>query len=152
MTCPLCDTLARCRAGSHALHVATLDQTTVMLGDNQGCPGWCVAILNDHAEHLDGLAIERQARVFAEVARVARVIRGCYPTSGIDGAPPRINYECLGNQVGHVHWHVIPRHAHDPTPRLPVWGWTQDALRGTMSDESRATLARTLRAAISPTG
>lgn len=36
-------------------------------------------------------------------------------------APERINYECLGNQINHVHWHVIPRYADDPDPQKPIW-------------------------------
>jgi diadenosine tetraphosphate (Ap4A) HIT family hydrolase len=57
----------------------------------------------------------------------------------------RINYECLGNQVAHVHWHVIPRHASDPDPRNAVWGWSPPALRGAMSDTDRLELALALR-------
>lgn len=33
----------------------------------------------------------------------------------------KINYELLGNQLPHVHWHVIPRLANDPDPLEPVW-------------------------------
>ncbi|MDH5429831.1 MAG: hypothetical protein OEY57_16840, partial [Nitrospirota bacterium] len=29
--------------------------------------------------------------------------------------------ELLGNQVPHMHWHVIPRLGSDPDPFLPVW-------------------------------
>jgi diadenosine tetraphosphate (Ap4A) HIT family hydrolase len=32
-----------------------------------------------------------------------------------------MNYELLGNQVPHIHWHLIPRLATDPDPRWPVW-------------------------------
>jgi diadenosine tetraphosphate (Ap4A) HIT family hydrolase len=32
-----------------------------------------------------------------------------------------MNYELLGNQVPHIHWHVIPRLANDPAPLKPVW-------------------------------
>ena len=27
----------------------------------------------------------------------------------------------LGNQLPHIHWHLIPRAADDPIPRDPVW-------------------------------
>src|SRR6266508_3364137 len=30
-------------------------------------------------------------------------------------------YDLLGNQVPHVHWHVIPRLTDDPSPREAVW-------------------------------
>ena len=32
-----------------------------------------------------------------------------------------MNYELLGNQIAHIHWHLIPRPADDPAPRQPVW-------------------------------
>ncbi|MEP6935652.1 MAG: hypothetical protein ABI988_17215, partial [Nitrospirota bacterium] len=33
----------------------------------------------------------------------------------------KINYELLGNQLPHIHWHVIPRLANNPAPLEPVW-------------------------------
>jgi diadenosine tetraphosphate (Ap4A) HIT family hydrolase len=33
----------------------------------------------------------------------------------------KINSELLGNQVPHIHWHVIPRLKSDPAPLSPVW-------------------------------
>ena len=36
-------------------------------------------------------------------------------------APVRINYECLGNTLAHIHWHVIPRFEWDPQPESPIW-------------------------------
>jgi diadenosine tetraphosphate (Ap4A) HIT family hydrolase len=142
MTCPLCERLA----GPDAMLIATLAESAVLLGDNQGCRGWCVLVLRRHVEHLDELDEARQARVFAEVARVARAIRAEFPASGAGGGPPRINYECLGNQVAHVHWHVIPRHADDPDPRSAVWGRAAADLRGDMSGADRQALATRLRA------
>ncbi len=120
--CPLCEAAARAIAGGHERGVAVLDQCVVLLSERQGPLGWCVLVLKEHAEHLDDLVIERQQAVFAEVALVARAVRRCFPGTGEHDAPPRINYECLGNQVSHVHWHVIPRHAGDPDLRSPVWG------------------------------
>ena len=32
-----------------------------------------------------------------------------------------MNYELLGNQVPHLHWHLFPRYAHDPDVLKPVW-------------------------------
>jgi diadenosine tetraphosphate (Ap4A) HIT family hydrolase len=144
MTCPLCETIARARRSDHSLFIAELGESVVLLGENQGCPGWCVLVLKDHHEHLADLPLARQARLFEDVARAAAAIRRVL-------GPVRINYECLGNQVPHIHWHVIPRHADDPTPRLPVWGRTPDQLRGGMTQADREALLAKLRAAIAAT-
>ena len=36
--------------------------------------------------------------------------------------PVKVNYGLLGNQLPHLHWHVIPRLAGDPAPRDAAWG------------------------------
>jgi diadenosine tetraphosphate (Ap4A) HIT family hydrolase len=33
----------------------------------------------------------------------------------------KVNYALLGNQLPHIHWHLIPRGSHDPAPREAVW-------------------------------
>ena len=146
--CPLCDAAAHANTGSHPSLIATLDQTHVLLGDNQGCRGWCVLVLKSHEEHLAALDAERQGRIFRDVAAVASAIRAVFPISGKDGAPPRINYECLGNLVPHVHWHIIPRHADDPDPRSPVWGFSPAQLKGDLTDADRSMLVERLRTAL----
>ncbi len=35
--------------------------------------------------------------------------------------PLKLNYECLGNQEPHVHWHIFPRYLDDPMRLAPVW-------------------------------
>jgi diadenosine tetraphosphate (Ap4A) HIT family hydrolase len=35
--------------------------------------------------------------------------------------PVKMNYELLGNQVPHIHWHLVPRLAADPEPHAPIW-------------------------------
>jgi diadenosine tetraphosphate (Ap4A) HIT family hydrolase len=113
-------------------------ETAIFLNDKQGCPGWCVLVVREHVEHMDEMDASRQQRVFAEVARVARALRQHF-------GPVRINYECLGNQVHHVHWHVIPRYANDPDPKNAIWGWPAEQLAGRMSGEERNRLASALK-------
>ena len=40
-------------------------------------------------------------------------------------APDKINLASLGNQVPHLHWHVIPRFADDAHFPQPIWGVRQ---------------------------
>lgn len=142
--CPLCDRLR----SEDRLVVADLSLARVVLGDNQGCAGWCVLLLKSHIEHLDVLPVELQAALFGEVAAVARAIRSVFAKSGAGGGSPRINYECLGNQAAHIHWHVIPRHADDPDPRNAVWGWPVERLKGSMTGAEREELAKRIGAVL----
>lgn len=146
MSCALCDALRQAHRAEHANFIAWFEESGVFLGDNQGPRGWCVLVLREHAEHLDLLPRARQSALFDEVARVAGAVRRVFATTGAGGGPPRINYECLGNQVAHVHWHVIPRHADDPDPRAAVWGWDAGRLKGDMNADARARLIGRLRA------
>jgi len=49
-----------------------------------------------------------------ELSRVAQALEAVF-------RPVKMNYELLGNQVPHIHWHVVPRLADDANPRWPVW-------------------------------
>lgn len=112
-SCPLC---ARLEDAAATLRICELRESVVFLHEHQRYEGWCVLVLKEHAEQLHALPVSRQLRLWEDVAQVAGAI-----TRGF--SPRRINYECLGNVVGHVHWHVIPRYAEpvDPEPRATVW-------------------------------
>ena len=98
-------------------------------------------LLNDHVEHLGDLPLERQLRLWEDVARVAAALRAHV-------APVRINYACLGNFLTHVHWHVIPRHADDPEPQHPIWVRPLDERHVALPDAERRALITTLRRAL----
>ena len=148
MDCSLCESVGKAQRDEHPMFIAEFEHGVVLLGENQGCPGWCVLVLKAHVEHVDVLEDAVQREVFGEVARVARAIRRVFSTRGAGGGPVRINYECLGNVVPHVHWHVIPRHASDPTPTQAVWGWSAESLRGTMSQHERGEMVERIRASL----
>jgi diadenosine tetraphosphate (Ap4A) HIT family hydrolase len=114
--CHACQRIAQIRAGTNPFFIAELGESFAVLHDHQPYEGWCVLLLKDHAEHLHGLPIERQSRLAADVGRVGAAMVRAF-------APNRINYECLGNQLAHIHWHLIPRYGppRDPDPRMTVW-------------------------------
>lgn len=146
MSCPACGRIAAIgqsnTSWSH-LFIADLEETAVYLHEHQRYEGWCVLFLKDHAEHLSDLPIERQSRIFAEVARVAGAVRAAFQ-------PRRINYECLGNQLAHVHWHVIPRYAApvDPDPNETVWVRPATERNAGVAPERAAQLIAQLRNAL----
>jgi diadenosine tetraphosphate (Ap4A) HIT family hydrolase len=139
-TCPLCDTLARLRPGDRS-HIAELSESTLILGDNQGCPGWCVLILKDHHEHLELLPADRRMRLLDDVAAIGAALRMAF-------SPLRINYASFCNQVPHLHWHIMPRREGDPFPKDPVWAWPEAAQRGDADEHQRRRLIESIRTAL----
>ena len=146
MPCPLCASLESRAANPR--FIADLARSVVFLGERQNPRGWCVLVLKDHVEHMAGLPIAVQSEIFGEVARVAAAIRTVFMTSDSAAHPLRINYECLGNQVAHVHWHVIPRHLDDPDPRNTVWNWSRDTIGPAPDKQALCDLALDLRTAL----
>jgi diadenosine tetraphosphate (Ap4A) HIT family hydrolase len=140
MTCPGCERLDGIARGADEEFVATLAEAHVVLADEQLYRGYSILLLRDHVEHLGDLPLDRQQRLWDDVARVAAAVRSTVE-------PVRINYACLGNLLTHVHWHVIPRHADDPEPQHPIWVRPLSERRVALpGDERRALIARLRRA------
>jgi diadenosine tetraphosphate (Ap4A) HIT family hydrolase len=59
--------------------------------------------------------------------------------------PLKLNYECLGNQEPHVHWHVFPRYAEDPLRLAPVWQRPEYERKVALEDNDRRSLIRALQ-------
>ncbi len=88
--------------------------TTAYLFQDQFFPGWTVLVLKEHFSELYELSQSARRRLIEEVARVAQALAQTFDAQ-------KINYELLGNQVPHMHWHLIPRLKRDPEPLKPVW-------------------------------
>ncbi len=71
-------------------------------------------VLKRHATEIFQLSANERSRLIEEVSAVAEALMETFH-------PVKINYELLGNQLPHIHWHVIPRLTNDPAPRDPVW-------------------------------
>ena len=80
-----------------------------------GYPGLCRVVLNRHAREMTDLAGEERARLMGVVFATESALRGLF-------RPDKINLASFGNQVPHLHWHVIPRTADDPHFPEPSWG------------------------------
>lgn len=138
MDCPACARIAAIRRGEEPALVAELPETFVLLAEEQRYEGWCVLFLKEHAEHLAALPIERQGRIFLDVARVGRALTRAF-------GPRRLNFECLGNLLHHIHWHVIPRYAWDPDPTATIWVRPASERPGPVASERRAELIARVR-------
>jgi len=96
------------------LHIADLSTSRAYLNEDQFFPGWVFVVLRRHASELYELSADERAAHIEDVSRVAAALAAVY-------RPVKMNYELLGNQVPHIHWHLVPRLAGDPDPLWPVW-------------------------------
>jgi diadenosine tetraphosphate (Ap4A) HIT family hydrolase len=67
-----------------------------------------------HATELNQLPYGVRRDFFDELCLLARAVEDTFQ-------PHKLNYELLGNQVPHLHWHLFPRYRHDPDFQKPVW-------------------------------
>jgi diadenosine tetraphosphate (Ap4A) HIT family hydrolase len=67
----------------------------------------CVAELHD-------LPRDERLCFLADMAAVAQAVFRAFQ-------PRKLNYECLGNTVPHLHWWITPRHHDDAQPGRPIW-------------------------------
>jgi len=94
--------------------VRDLPASVAILGHDQFYRGYTVVIARTHATELYHLPERELDQYLADMVRVARALDQAF-------RPHKMNYECLGNSVAHLHWHLFPRYADDPTPKRPVW-------------------------------
>lgn len=43
--------------------------------------------------------------------------------------PKHMNVAVLGNQISHLHWHIIPRYSNDPRWGAPIWMNTPEEMK-----------------------
>jgi diadenosine tetraphosphate (Ap4A) HIT family hydrolase len=59
-------------------------------------------------------------------------------------APDKMNLASLGNQVPHIHWHLVPRFRDDPHFPNPIWGQKLRPSGRPLEPEFSARMRRTL--------
>jgi diadenosine tetraphosphate (Ap4A) HIT family hydrolase len=107
---------------------------------NAEFPAFCRVILVRHVREMTDLAAEERARLM-------RVVFACEQALREVARPDKVNLASLGNQVPHLHWHVIGRFADDSRFPDPVWAPARraGAPRPAPDDEAlRLALARLL--------
>jgi diadenosine tetraphosphate (Ap4A) HIT family hydrolase len=120
--CPFCHKLAAPDVLAPDEHVWTFPQSVALLGSWQYYKGYCVLVSRRHATELSQLADEERRVFLDEMCLLARAIENAF-------RPHKLNYELLGNQVPHLHWHLFPRSPADPDRLKPVWVALDEAER-----------------------
>ncbi len=112
--CPLCQKLTGLRNVPADDVVWEFPRSVAFLGPWQYYRGYCVLVSRQHAAELFELDQEERRGYLDEMCLLARAIGDCF-------RPWKLNYELLGNQVPHLHWHIFPRSREDPDRLQPVW-------------------------------
>lgn len=106
--CPLCT------ADGGRVLVRTARWRIVLAGE-AGHPAFTRLIWNAHVAEMSDLDEARRRELLEAVVRVEAVQRATL-------SPDKINLASLGNQVPHLHWHVVPRWRDDRHFPNAVWG------------------------------
>jgi len=113
-----------------------------LLTPQPGYPGFCRVIWHEHVSEMTDLPATQRAHLMAVVWAVEAALRRILN-------PVKINLASLGNQVPHLHWHVIPRFADDA--HFPDAVWAPPSRGGVEHDVDREALARELQRQLSRT-
>ncbi|MCD6682111.1 MAG: HIT family protein [Burkholderiaceae bacterium] len=126
--CPLC-------SADGGRVVARGARWRIVLVDDADHPAFTRVIWNAHVAEMSDLEAAARDELLDTVLRVESVQRATL-------APDKINLASLGNQVPHLHWHVIPRWRDDRHFPNPVWGAPRDDARGHAALRSAAVRSR----------
>ena len=105
--CPLCD------AGNETVLWRSA-QARVLRVDDAAYAGFCRVVWNAHVAEMTDLAPADRRYLMELVFGVETALRRVL-------APTKINLASLGNQVPHLHWHVIPRFANGAPFPDAIW-------------------------------
>ncbi len=105
--CPLCQTEGGTLLWRH-------EKLRIVAVDDEHYPGFVRVIWNDHVAEMSDLSPSDRATLMNTVNTVEQALRARMQ-------PHKINLASLGNQVPHLHWHVIPRYRDDPHFPDPIW-------------------------------
>ncbi|MFZ5491566.1 MAG: HIT family protein [Pseudomonadota bacterium] len=132
--CPLCQP-----RGETVLWRDT--RARVVRVDDPAYPGFCRVIWNAHVAEMTDLAPADRGHLMDLVFGVEAALRQAL-------SPAKINLASLGNQVPHLHWHVIPRFADDAT--FPDAIWAPPRRDGAPREVDLAALAAAVQSELGP--
>lgn len=82
--------------------------------DDPSLPGVVRLVLNRHCSELTQISKVEQTQLFKLLIAIEKSMRSVL-------RPEKINIASLGNQVAHLHWHIVPRWQDDPFFPDSIW-------------------------------
>lgn len=89
-------------------------QLRVIGVEHAGLPGYCRVVWNAHVSEMTTLDRRERGALMDAVWGVETALRKSLH-------PDRVNLASLGNQVAHLHWHVVARFHDDPFFPDAIW-------------------------------
>src|SRR5947209_5759036 len=102
------------RASSFITTLPSVTCPSPPMADLPLCRTARILVARTHATELSCLPDAERPGFLDEMSLLAKAIEASFP-------PRKMNYELLGNQVPHLHWHLFPRPFDDADPLRPVW-------------------------------
>ncbi|MCV9964860.1 HIT family protein [Pararhizobium sp. BT-229] len=123
--------------------IAETPLSYLVLNFDQTYPGRAILVPKAEKPDLESVGDEDIGPLMLEVATVGRVIKEAFKAD-------RMNYASLGNVVGQLHWHIIPRYEGDVNWGGPPWPITSprepdDAERRSIIERIRDGLVQATR-------
>ncbi|HVF33636.1 MAG TPA: HIT domain-containing protein [Acidimicrobiales bacterium] len=138
--CPSCARLGR-PEHDWGIRVLEGDFADVYLNYRVLSRGYGVSVWkHGHVSELTELDDAQVAGYWVETTMVARAIESVHQ-------PAKLNFQTLGNEVTHLHTHIVPRYLDDPEPGGPL-PFDVARMVTLTSDELRSEVER-VRAALS---
>jgi diadenosine tetraphosphate (Ap4A) HIT family hydrolase len=112
--CPLCAVIQSPEpADEYAFVVANLRLSRLHLWKNQFVSGYCTLVCTKHVREPYHLTREEQSLFFDDMMRAGQALERVFN-------PVKMNFQLLGNEVPHLHAHLVPRYYGDPAPSRPI--------------------------------
>lgn len=109
-------------------------QSRIVRAACEGYPGYLKVIARRHVREMTDLAASERERLMRAVFAAESTLRALY-------RPHKVNLASLGNQVPHLHWHVLARFADDPHFPDAIWAAPRRAAAAPRVQVSEAALA-----------
>lgn len=133
--CFICNRIALIKQNKNPYFVKELSTGYVALGDNQFYKGLTFFLSKQHKSELHNVSKKFRDIFLTEMADVAEAVFKTFK-------PKKLNYELLGNSDKHLHWWIIPRHANDLNPKMPIWVMDKQVIFGQDSKPSPSELEK----------
>lgn len=121
--------------------VTTLPSGRVILQNDGEFPGYCILYHARHVAEIHQLTAAEQTQFIHDIAKIAAAIEPVCK-------PAKLNYAMLGNEVPHLHCHVIPRYPADGWWGKPIWSRPPEEktlLSAAMFAQMRAALEKEIK-------